>query len=77
MCKKAVIPERKYKLHRPENCFRHGSNQESIKEGIGGNFYNKDKAVKYFHNSKNKWKGKLEDTNKQNKMIYCVVKRYS
>ena len=35
MCKKAGMPERKYRLHISENYFGKRSDQKSIKEGLG------------------------------------------
>ena len=44
--KKTVIHERKYKSHTLGHWFGRVSNQESIKEGLGGKLGNRDKAFK-------------------------------
>ena len=74
MCKKYGTPERKYKLHSSENFFRHRSNHESIKEGLGGSLGDRDAAVKQSQKSKKKWKRELKSLRKQNKIIYSTEK---
>ena len=44
--KKAGITDRKYKSHISNNCFGHSSDQEPIKEGLGGIPVSSNGAVK-------------------------------
>ena len=74
--KKAGMHERKYKSHTSENIFGHGSDQESIKEGLGGSLGNRNSAVKQFHKSEKKWKRELKSLKKQKKMLYIMENIY-
>ena len=59
------MTKRKYKLHNSENSFGRRSEQKYIKEGLGGNLDNRDKAVEYLQKSKKKWKRNLKYPKKQ------------
>ena len=67
--KKSVILEVKHKPHSSENFFGKRSGQEYIREGLGGNLENKDKAVKYFQNTRNKCKREIKALKKNKKYI--------
>ena len=56
LCKKAGIPERKYMLHRSENCLGKRSNHNSVKEELGGSLGNRDYSVKHYKKYEQKWK---------------------
>ena len=75
LSKKAGMPERKYMLHSSEKCFGKRSNQQSIKEGLGGALGNRADAVKQYKKSEHKWKKYLKLLKKQNKMVYSIAKK--
>ena len=66
LCKKSVMPERKFKSHISEECFWRRFYQESIKEGLGKILVNNNKDVKNFQKSKKKCKRELKYIKKQN-----------
>ena len=70
LCKKAEIPERKYKSHSSENYFGCSYYQEPTKEGLGGSLGNMNYAVKQFQKSENKRKRDLKYLSKQ---IYIYI----
>ena len=72
LCKKSVMPERKFKSHISEECFWRRFYQESIKEGLGKILVNNNKDVKNFQKSKKKCKRELKYIKKQN-YIYSMV----
>ena len=74
LCKKTGMPERKYKLYSSENCFGCRSDHESIKEGLVGILINRNKAVKQYQKSENKWKREMKPLKKQNKMLFSKTR---
>ena len=62
--KKDGMPECKYKFYSSENWFAWRSDHESIKEGLGGNLGNRDKAFQSFQKSEDNWKRYLKALNK-------------
>ena len=69
------MPERKYMLHSSENCFDKRSDQQSIKDGLGGDLGNRADALKQYKNSEHKWKKELKSLNNQNKNMYSIAKK--
>ena len=56
LCKKAGITERNYMSHNSEDCFGKCSDQDSIKDVLGGPTVIRDKAVKQYKRPEHKWK---------------------
>ena len=58
-----------------ENCFGKNSDQQSIKDVLGGELGHRDNVVKQYKTSKQKRKKELKDIRKQNKMFYSISKK--
>ena len=68
------MPERKYKLHSSEKQFGRRSDQESIKEVLGGSLGNRENNIKKFQKSEKKFNRKLKSLKNQYKMLYSMSK---
>ena len=55
LCKKAVIPERKYLLHSNKDC-TDVCTKRPIKDGMGGPIGSRTNAVQQYKKSENRWK---------------------
>ena len=53
------MPVRNYRLRISENCFGKRSDQQSVKDGLGGDLYNMDDAVNNYKKSEQKWNREL------------------
>ena len=60
--------------HSSEDYFGKSSNQNFIKDGLGGPLGSNSGAVKQYKNSKYKWKKELKALMKQNKILYSISK---
>ena len=67
LCKNSVTTKCKYKLHISETFFGRSSEQESIKEGLGGSLGNRNNAAKQYPKCKNKWKRDLKSLKNKKK----------
>ena len=62
-------------LHSSENCFGDSSNQQSIKDGLGGALGNRADSVNQYKNSEHKRKKDLKDLKKKNEILYSIDKK--
>ena len=60
LCNNNEIPDHKYKLNSSKNCFVCRSDQDSIKEGLGGSMGNSNDAVKKLWEPENNWKREMK-----------------
>ena len=74
--KKSVITERKYMLHRYDDCFFNCYDHKYSKEGMSISIGNRTNAVKQYKKSENKRKKELKVLKNQNKMVYSIVKNF-
>ena len=63
--KKSGISEHKYMLHSAEDCFGNLSDQNYVRDGMGGPMGSRAEAVKQYKKSENKRKKELEALKKQ------------
>ena len=76
ICKKERIPEQKFMLHSAEDCFVKCTNQETIKDRLGGPMGSRAEYVKQYKKSKSKCKKYMKALKKQNKMLFSIAKKY-
>ena len=69
------MPDRKYKSHISRNWFGKISDQQYVKDGLGGALVNKADSIKHYKKSEQKWKMYLRSLKKQNKMIFSMAKK--
>ena len=62
-------------LHSSEILFGEFSNQQTIKEGLGGALDNRFDSVKHYKKSEHKYKKYLNALKKQNKILYSISKK--
>ena len=74
LCKKAVIPESKWKSNSSKKSFVKRSNKENFKDGLGGALSNRDDAVKHYQKYKKKLKRELKYHKKQTNMLFSMAK---
>ena len=74
LCKKSVMPERKYPTHSSKDCTGVRT-KRPIKDGMGGTILNRINALQQYKKSENKWKTELKALKKQHKMIYIIAKK--
>ena len=75
LCKKTVIPKKKYKSYSSKNCFGKISDQELVKDGLVGSLGNRADAVKYYHKTEKKWKQELKSLKNQKKIIFIMANK--
>ena len=59
-------------MHGAEDYFVKGSNQKSVKDGLGGPLGSRVNDVKHYKKSENKWKKDLKALNNQNKYFIAL-----
>ena len=59
-----------------ENVFGKRSDQQSIKDVLGGSLGNRSNAVNQYKKSKHKWRKELKYFKEQNKGLYSIAKNY-
>ena len=74
LCKKAGIPDCKWKLHRSKNCFGERSDQASVEDSLGGSLGNITATGRQYHRSENKCKMELKYLKKRNKTVFSIAK---
>ena len=62
--------------HSSEKCFGKCSDQQSIKEVLGGALYNRADAIKHYKKYEHKWKKELKALKNKNKIIFIIDKKY-
>ena len=62
-------------LHSAEDCFVKRTNQNTIKDGLGGPMGSRDEAVKQYKKSESKNKKEIKTLKKQNKMLFSIAKK--
>ena len=70
--KKSGIPEIKYMSHSSKNFFGKRSDQQYIKEGLGGGIGNRADSVEHYNKSGHKWKKYIKSLKNKNKMIFSI-----
>ena len=68
------MSEQNYILHNSEKCFGKRSEQQYIKDRLGGSLVNSCDAVKKCKKSEHKWKKYLKAPKKQNKLSFQEVR---
>ena len=74
LCKKAVMPERKYASHSTQD-FTGVRTKRSIKDGMGVSIGSSTHDVQQYKKSENKWKKELISLKKKNRVLYSIAKK--
>ena len=69
------MPEQKYMPHSSKNCCGKISDQQSVKDGLGGDLGNRTDVIKNCKKYEHKWKRELKSLKKQNKMLFSIANR--
>ena len=75
LCKKSGMPEQKYMPHSSKNCCGKISDQQSVKDGLGGDLGNRTDVIKNCKKYEHKWKRELKSLKTQNKIIFNMFNK--